>query len=157
MSKVPIFTLLCLICCSVNSLALSPVAMEGKALYPACHVCHNPALDPPLGPPMWGVQRQYKRNSLDNEDFVKSMVDFVKVPTMENAIHDKAVEQMGLMPPMPLPDEFLIKIATYILEETFPPPCEHWRIAAKRAEEKGDMEHAEKDRRQLKRFCKQNG
>lgn len=138
---------------AVNSNALSPAAVEGKALFPACHVCHNQAMDPPLGPPMWGVQRRYKNNTLDDEDFVASMVSFVKAPTLESAIHDEAVGQLGLMPPMPLPDDILKKIATYILEEQFPPPCEHWRIAAERAEKRGDIEHAKKDRNQLKRFC----
>ena len=114
--------------------ALSAEAIEGEALYPTCHVCHNPEAEPPLGPPMWGVQRRYKRSSIDDEDFIKSMVSFVKKPTRENARHDMAVEQMGLMPPLPLPYEVLQKIATYILEEKFPPPCAHWAIAAKRAE-----------------------
>ena len=75
--------------------ALSPDAIEGKTLYPTCHVCHNPEADPPLGPPMWGVQRRYKRSTIDDEDFIKSMVDFVKEPTLESARHDMAVEQMG--------------------------------------------------------------
>lgn len=92
-------------------------------------------MDPPLGPPMWGVQRRYKNNTIDNEDFVQSMTDFVKNPTLETAIHDMAVEQMGLMPPLPL-------------------PCAHWAIAVKRATEKGDLEHAKKDQRMLDRFCK---
>jgi hypothetical protein len=110
-------------------------------------------MDPPLGPPMWGVQRRYKNNTIDNEDFVQSMVNFVKNPTLENAIHDMAVEQMGLMPPLPLPDELLKKIATYIQEEKFPPPCAHWAIAVKRATERGDLEHAKKDQGMLNRFC----
>ena len=153
MTKAQFSMLLIGILCTANSNALSPEAIEGKALYPACHVCHNQAMDPPLGPPMWGVQRRYKRNTLDNEDFVKSMVNFVKAPTLESAIHDEALSQLGLMPPMPLPDDMLKNIATYILEEQFPPPCEHWRIAVKRAEQKGDMEHAKKDQNMLKRFC----
>jgi len=154
MSKLKLLILFSAALYAVNSNALSPVAIEGKALYPACNVCHNQAMEPPLGPPMWGVQRRYKKGTLDAEDFVKSMVDFVKAPTLENAIHDKAVEQLGLMPAMPLPDEMLKKIATYILEEKFQPPCEHWRIAVKRAEKKGDIEHAKRDQYQLERFCK---
>ena len=135
------------------SQALSPEALEGQSFYPACHVCHDPELDPPLGPPMWGVQRQYKNNTLDDEDFVQTMVEFVKMPTLEKAIHKEAVKQLGLMPPLPLPDDMLSKIATYILEEKFSPPCEHWAIAVKRAMKKGDEEHAKKDRAMLKRFC----
>ena len=141
-----------LIC--TNIFALSPEAIEGKTLYPTCHVCHDQTMDPPLGPPMWGVQRRYKNNTIDSEDFVESMVAFVKKPTLESAIHDMAIEQMGLMPPLPLPDEMLEKISVYILEEEFPPPCAHWAIAVKLATKKGDMEHAKKDQRMLDRFCK---
>ncbi|MCW8826911.1 MAG: cytochrome C [Gammaproteobacteria bacterium] len=148
------FLLLAVSLFSVNSYALSPVAEEGKTLYPTCHVCHNQEMDPPLGPPMWGVQRRYKNNSLDSEDFVQSMVDFVKNPTLQTAIHHEAVDQLGLMPPLPLPDEMLSKISTYIQEESFPPPCAHWRIAVKRATERGDAEHALKDQQMLNRFCK---
>jgi len=154
MTKTQLLIMLCTIFYVVNGNALSPEAVEGKSLYPACHVCHNQAMDPPLGPPMWGVQRRYKRNTLDNEDFIESMVNFVKAPTIEKAIHSPALEQLGLMPPMPLPDQILKKIATYILEEKFPPPCDHWRIAVKRAEKKGNKEHAIKDQNQLNRFCK---
>ena len=139
-----------------NVIALSPEAKEGEEFYPACSVCHDQALDPPKGPPMWGVQRRYKRHSLGDETFVENIVKFVKAPSKELAIHDEAVKNLGLMPPMPLPDEMLRKIATYILEENFPPPCDHWKIAITRAEKKGDMEHARKDQKMHKRFCSQD-
>jgi len=139
-----------------NVIALSPDAKEGEELYPACSVCHDQALDPPKGPPMWGVQRRYKRHSLGDEAFVENIVKFVKAPSKELAIHDEAVKHLGLMPPMPLPDEMLRKIATYILEENFPPPCDHWKIAITRAEKKGDMEHARKDQKMHKMFCSQD-
>lgn len=154
MSKLRYLLLLSGTIVSTNLFALSPEAIEGKSLYPTCHVCHNQEMDPPLGPPMWGVQRRYKNNSLDKEDFVQSMVNFVKAPTLETAIHDQAVEQLGLMPPLPLPDVMLQKISTYIQEEKFPPPCEHWAIAVKRAVAKGDPEHAKKDQQMLNRYCK---
>ena len=59
------------------------------------------------------------------------------------------------MPPVALPDKALNDVATYIWEEQFPPPCEHWKYGVTRAENAGDMAHAEKDRRMLKRFCGQ--
>ncbi|MEW7978395.1 MAG: hypothetical protein B0D96_00250 [Candidatus Sedimenticola endophacoides] len=145
---------LTLLLASVHSQALSPEALEGKAFYPACHVCHNPQMDPPLGPPMWGVQRRYRNATLDEEDFIERMAGFVRAPSLEQAIHDEALRQLGLMPPMPLPDEMLRKIARYILEETFAPPCAHWEIAVKRALAQGDPAHAEKDRNMLNRFCR---
>jgi len=153
MIRSQLFLLLSTLLCNAPVFALSDDAIEGKHLYPACHVCHDQTMDPPLGPPMWGVQRRYKRNTIDDEDFIDSMAAFVKKPTLEDAKHDMAVEQMGLMPPLPLPDDMLKKIATYILEESFPPPCAHWAIAVKRAEVKGDLEHAKKDQRMLDRFC----
>lgn len=154
MFKTPLILFFGAVIFSINCHAeFSPEAVEGKTFYPACNVCHNPAMDPPLGPPMWGVQRRYINNSIDKEDFVKNMVNFVKAPTRESAIHEEALEQLGLMPPMPLPDEMLKKISTYIFEEQFPPPCEHWQIAVERSEKKGDKEHAAKDQNMLKRFC----
>ena len=138
---------------SSSSFALSPEAEEGKTLYPACSVCHATNLEPPKGPPMWGVQRRYKMEFDDDKVFVEKMVAFVKAPSLDTAIHDQGVKSLGLMPPMPLPDSMLQKIATYILEEKFPPPCAHWKIAIKRAEKSGDLQHAEKDRMMLKRFC----
>lgn len=154
MKIVPLIASALIIILPVNASALSPDASEGKQLFSICNSCHNEAQDPPLGPPMWGVKRRYQRNSLDNDDFIESIVNFVKNPTLDKAIHDQALEQMGLMPPVALPDEQLRKIASYLLEETFPPPCKHWQIAVKRAEDRGDQAHAAKDRRQLERFCK---
>ena len=139
---------------TVSSHALSPEATEGKTLFPTCDVCHDQSRAPALGPPMWGVQRRYKRDTIDKADFVQRMTSFVKAPTMETAIHDEALGQLGLMPPMPLPDDMLNKISTYIFEEQFPPPCDHWRFAVKKATESGDADHAKKDKRQLDRFCK---
>lgn len=139
--------------CAAGSAALSTEAVEGKRLYPTCHVCHNPEMDPPLGPPMWGVQRRYKKHTRNQDEFVQSVVDFVKAPTLASAIQHNAVKQLGLMPPLPLPDEILKKIAIYIYEEDFPPPCAHWKIAVARAAQGGDLVHAEKDRRMLERFC----
>lgn len=138
---------------SLSSHALSPDAIEGKVSFRACNICHNQAIDPPLGPPMWGVQRRYKRNSLDKDDFIKSMVEFVKAPSMEKALHTEAINRLGLMPQVPLPEKTLIKIATYIFEENFQPPCDHWRNAVISAVNSGDMKHAIKDQNQLIRFC----
>ncbi len=153
MKKIQLLVLLSTTLFCTHVFAFSPEAIAGKKLYPTCHVCHNQAMDPPLGPPMWGVQRCYKKGTIDDEDFVTSMVEFVKQPTLEDAKHNMAIEQMGLMPALPLPDTMLKNIAVYILEEKFPPPCAHWTIAVKRATQKGDVEHAKKDQRMLDRFC----
>jgi mono/diheme cytochrome c family protein len=153
MNRLQFFLALSATLLSTQVFALSPEAAEGKKLFSACQACHDQTLDPPLGPPMWGVQRRYKNSTLDDEDFIDSIVAFVQKPSLENARHNKAVERMGLMPPLPMQDEALKKIATYILEEKFPPPCAHWAIGVKLSTEKGDLEHAQKDQRMLDRFC----
>ena len=140
---------------SLDVNALSPEGERGKQHFAVCDACHNPALDPPLAPPMWGVQRRYKRMAQDKEHFVELVAGFAKAPSEERAIFAKAVKIRGLMPPVPLPDEDLRHVATYIWEEQFPPPCAHWEIGAVQAEKSGDMAHAAKDRRMLERFCGQ--
>jgi len=138
---------------TLNSYALSPNAAAGKGVYAVCNTCHNTANNPALGPPMWGVQRLYKKNTASDQEFITRMADFVKTPTQDKAVHKQALSQLGLMPAMPMPQQTLINISTYILEEKFPPPCDHWKMAAEKAEKSGDLDHAEKDRKQLKRFC----
>lgn len=153
MSRRTVFLFLLATLAPAAGSALSPEAREGQALFPACHVCHDPTLDPPLGPPMWGVQRRYRNASLDKEDFVERIVAFVKAPSLEQALMTPAVERLGLMPALPLPDDMLHKIAAYIWEADFAPPCEHWRNAARWAESAGDAAHAAHDARMLQRFC----
>lgn len=153
-SSVVRYLLFFLMLLSGNVLALTPEAEQGKALYAVCHSCHNPELDPPLGPPMWGVQRRYQRQFADKSVFIDRVVNFVKKPSLETAIHDEAIRQMGLMPAMPLADDALTKIAHYLYEEQFQPPCAHWKIAVDRAMQRNDFGHAQKDQRMLQRFCR---
>ncbi|MCP3690397.1 MAG: c-type cytochrome [Gammaproteobacteria bacterium] len=155
MTKIQLALLLCAIAFSANGNALSPAAETGKQVFATCNACHDQALNPPKGPPMWGVQRRYKKHSPDDEAFVENVVNFVKSPSLERALNSQAVAQLGLMPAMPMPDSMLRNIAAYILEEKFPPPCDHWKIAITRAEEKGDMAHAQKDQNMFKKFCSQ--
>lgn len=102
---------------------------------------------------MWVVKRIYQRNTLGDEDFIRTVVDFVKTPKEGEALHRRALQRMGLMQAMPLPDDILKKIATYILEEDFPPPCVHWKNGVETAHKAGEMEQARKEQRQLERFC----
>ncbi|MCP3849825.1 MAG: hypothetical protein GY694_06255 [Gammaproteobacteria bacterium] len=127
---------------------------EGKEKFVICNACHNPALNPPLAPPMWGIQRRYKRMSVDKEDFINQVSQFAFIPSLEKAVFQEAVNKMGLMPKVELPEDDLKAVATFIWEENFPPPCEHWKIGAENAKTSGDVRHEEKDRRKLKRFCK---
>ncbi|MGJ8685865.1 MAG: c-type cytochrome [Spongiibacteraceae bacterium] len=140
---------------SINSYAFSPEADSGKKNFAICNACHNPSLNPPLAPPMWGVQRRYKRVSQDKKHFIDSVSNFAKSPSQEKSIFKRAVNVLGLMPSVSLSDEDLKNVAAYIWEESFSPPCEHWRYGVAQAEKVGDTAHANKDRKMLKRFCDQ--
>jgi|GEM_PF-1298841 len=134
--------------------SLSPAALEGKKSYQVCTACHNPELDPPLAPPMFGVQRRYGMMYPDKQEFIQSVVSFVRHPAMDKAIMRRAVQKKGLMPAMDLPQEQLTDIATYIYEESFALPCKHWEIAVKNAEVKGEVDgHIQRDKMKLQKFC----
>ncbi|GAB1262289.1 c-type cytochrome [Aurantivibrio plasticivorans] len=135
--------------------ALSPEAEEGKGLFPVCNACHNASIDPPLAPPMWGVQRQYSKIAESDEQFIELVASFAKSPSLDKVRFQHAVDQLGLMPAVAMPLDELKKVAAYIAEEQFEPPCAHWENNAARAEAAGDLQHAKKDRRKLQRFCAQ--
>ena len=145
--------LICLCLLSVAAYGFSPEGAEGKGKFAVCNACHNPALDPPLAPPMWGVQRRYKGIAQDRDQFINMVAGFAASPTLEKAVFRRAVTLLGLMPAVSLPEADLKEIAAYIWEEEFAPPCAHWENGAARAEQMGDSTHAEKDRVMLEMFC----
>lgn len=137
-----------------NEVVLSEKAQEGQKLFALCDACHNVSLDPPKAPPMYGVQRRYKMTYGDREGFVKAVTDFVQHPAMDKVVMRRPAMKMGLMPAMPLPADQLEKIANFIYEYPFPPPCNHWRIAVKNAEVAGEVDdHIEHDKMKLQKMC----
>lgn len=137
---------------SVN--ALSPMAEAGKTHFALCNTCHNPDLDPPLGAPMFGIQRRYTRAYGSQEEVSKRIVAFVQQPSKDKALMRNAVKNLGLMPALPLPEETLTQIAHYIYEESFAPPCKHWEIAMKRLQDQPEQAgHLMRDKRKYQRFC----
>ncbi len=109
-----------------NALALTPEAEKGKTAIAACMSCHNAELIPQLAPPFYGVQNKYKKVYENKQDFIKSINAWAKKPTQEKALMQRPIKILGLMPPMPLPDDMLNNIGAYIYEENFGPPCKHW-------------------------------
>lgn len=118
--------MLLLIITSINTFALTPEAEKGKAAIAVCLSCHNAEIEPALAPPLYGVQNKYKQVFADKEVFVQAIIDWVQKPSLENALMKRPVKKLGLMPAMPLPDDMLKSIATYLYEEEFEPPCTHW-------------------------------
>ena len=117
-----------------NVWALTPEAEKGKVSIPVCLSCHNAELNPPLAPPFYGVQNRYKMKYNNKSDFIEAIVNWVKNPSIENALMQRPVKKLGLMPAMPLPDDMLKTIAAYVYEEEFSAPCKHWENEIKNSE-----------------------
>lgn len=139
-----------------SSAGLSPEAQAGHRLYAVCHSCHDAEKWPPLGPPMFGVQRRYKRATEGKAAFVERMVTFIETPKAETAVMEHPVERFGLMPALPLGKAPLSQIAAYVFEAKFPPPCTHWThaMAEGAKAEKVDEDHMRKDHKMFDKFCK---
>jgi cytochrome c551/c552 len=137
---------------SLNLFALSESAKRGKELFPACFTCHNPDLKVSMGPPAWSIQRQYKKALGSSQKIIDAIVAFAKKPSKERVIMKEPFKQLGLMQPLPLPDKMLKDIAHYMVEEKFPPPCNHWKNEL--AEGRADKVHEAQMKRNMKRWCK---
>ena len=125
-----------LLSAETEQVALSERAVLGEGKFAVCKACHDDSLKPPQAPPMFGVQRRYKQQFESQQEFVDAIVKFVTHPTESEALMKGPVKKLGLMPGLPLGDDMLSEIATYIYEERFEPPCEHW--AQMKSSEKGE-------------------
>lgn len=132
--------------------SLSESAVQGEAAFAICQSCHDASLDPPKAPPMYGVQRRYNRQYENQQEFVDAIVKFVSKPTEDGALMKHPIKKLGLMPALPLGDDNLSKIATYIYEENFEPPCDHWANAI--SAEKGKGRHREQVQSNYNELCK---
>jgi len=131
---------------------MSELAVTGGTKFAVCQSCHDASLNPPKAPPMFGVQRRYKQQYASQQEFVDAVVEFVSQPTDAGALMKGPVRKLGLMPALPLGDEMLSEIATYIFEESFEPPCEHWAHAMSSGKGKG--KHRQHVQGMYEEFCK---
>lgn len=141
-----------LLCAQENQTSLSESALQGEADFAICQSCHDASLNPPKAPPMYGVQRRYKRQFENQQEFVDAIVKFVSQPTNEGALMKHPIKKLGLMPALPLGEDKLTKIATYIYEENFEPPCDHWANAI--SSEKGKGKHRQHVQATYDDLCK---
>lgn len=127
---------------------------EGKALLQSnCLGCHDANIDPPMGPPMFGIQKTYMRATTNREAFIETLTAFTVHPNEEKALMKDGVELLGLMPDIGMEEADARKIAAYIHDTTFAPPCSHWQASMKAARERGDMQHLKKDEMMYNRLC----
>jgi len=129
--------------------------IEGKQLLQDnCMGCHNAELDPPMGPPMFAVQKRYKMATADRNEFIDQLTAFTLHPSEDESVMINAIELLGVMPEIGAEEADVRKIAAYIHDETFAPPCAHWQASIKAAKARGDMRHAKKDQMMYNRMCK---
>jgi mono/diheme cytochrome c family protein len=127
---------------------------EGKALFQQnCLMCHDAQLDPPQAPPMFGVQMKYKMATKDKDSFVEKVTAFATNPTEDKAMLKEPVKVLGVMPNMGFEEADVRKIAAYIHDETFAPPCNHWKHAAERFKAQGQMKLYKKHQQKYDAMC----
>ncbi len=139
---------------TANAYAGDAASSEGQKLFQEnCLACHNAELDPPMAPPMFGVQKRYKMASSDRAEFIRKITEFVRQPSEEKALLKMAIKHVGLMPAVDVAEDDMKQIAAYIHDASFAVPCKHWKAAMKMAKAKGDMQHFNKAENRFNRLC----
>lgn len=120
----------------------TPVAQSGeittlqhpgkKLLENNCYVCHSPTagMADLIAPPMAAVKAHYLMNDPSKDEFVNSIVSFVKDPSEQKSQMPGAIGKFGLMPKQKFPDGAVEKIAEYMFEYQIEEPewfAEHWK------------------------------
>ncbi len=108
-----------------NEMAKIGQQQEGKKLFKQyCMACHFIKPDPSkrdqmTAPPIIRVVQHYKGTYSDKNDFVKAVVNWVNQPNQDAVLMPGAARKFGLMPPMPIGQEKLKKIADYLYNADF--------------------------------------
>ena len=89
-----------------------------------CYVCHSPTAshDNRVAPPMVAIKKHYINDKTSKEDFINSMLDWIKNPTKENAKMFGAINKFGIMPKQAYPDETIEQIADYMFDNDMEAP-----------------------------------
>ncbi len=95
-----------------------------KLLENQCYVCHSPVLshDDRIAPPMIAIKKHYISENTSKEEFIKSMQNWIKNPTEENAKMYGAVKRFGLMPKQVYPEETIKQISDYLYDNEIEKP-----------------------------------
>ncbi len=98
---------------------------EGQNLFKQyCISCHltvpdSSKKDKMLAPPIVRVVQHYKGTYSDKKDFVKAVVNWANQPNQKAVLMPGAARKFGLMPPMPIGNDNLKKIANYMFDADF--------------------------------------
>ena len=104
-----------------QTVAVADTGADGYTLLKQrCYICHierpdaNTDHSKMQAPPMMGVKRHYLQKYPGQKEFVAAIVNWVKQPDSTKALMPGAIQEFGMMPPFPYPDEELKKIAEAI-------------------------------------------
>lgn len=89
----------------------------------ACHSIISTSHDEIIAPPMVAVKRRYKMSYVSEEEFVTAVTAWVLDPKKENALMKGAVKNFNVMPKQPFNKNEIIKIATYMYNNTLETPA----------------------------------
>jgi len=95
-----------------------------KLMQQNCFVCHFELPDPSkksqmIAPPMVNIQEHYKPSFTDKKAFVDAIIKWVNKPSKEDAMMPGSVRKFNLMPPLPIGDEKITKIAEALYDVDF--------------------------------------
>ncbi|MCP5535793.1 MAG: cytochrome c [Akkermansiaceae bacterium] len=113
------------VCCVIGTLTGLSMAEpdKGETMTKAlCMACHGDtqAGQKRLAPPMMMVKQRYQ--TLKKDEMVAAIVAWAKKPDAKHSRMPGAINNFGLMPPLPLPDADLQAIASYIAKTEFAMP-----------------------------------
>ncbi len=108
-----------------NEMAKIGQQQEGKKLFKQyCMACHFIKPDPSkrdqmTAPPIIRVVQHYKGTHSERKDFVNAVVNWANKPNNDAVLMPGATRKFGLMPPMPIGNKKLEKIADYLFDANF--------------------------------------
>ncbi len=103
-----------------------------------CHITKGKTSETMLAPPFYEVKERYLKASMDKEDFIEIVGDWVKNPSADNVLIPDAVKHFGIMPNLNYSEKNINQISQYIYDNDMPKPewfdaheAEHGRKTAK--------------------------
>ena len=107
-----------------NSFQIQQDSIAKQLVEQKCNVCHalGKTEQTIIAPPLFAVRRQYMKFSMDKEDFITTMTDYVNNPQADKSLMKPAVEQFNVMPKQVLKPEELTMIVNYLYHTEMPKP-----------------------------------
>lgn len=90
-----------------------------------CMICHETKGKTPekmLAPPFYEIKRRYLKISINQADFIETMTDWTKNPSIDKSFMKAAIKQLGVMPQNNYSDNEIKQIVSYIYNTDFSEP-----------------------------------